>query len=176
MILTGNEIANQIRSGGIVCEPFEHEHVNPNSLDLTLGNRLLRYTREPLDPRAEAEVEELEIPRSGVTLPGLTFRLGCSHEIIGSNHFVPIVHGKSSTARAGLFVHVTADLIDIGSVGRITFQLFATMPITVYPGMRIGQVTFWKPHGAIDLYGGKYKGSTGPMKSLSFRDKFWGTL
>ena len=56
----------------------------------------------------------------------------------------------------------TADLIDIGSYGQITFQLYATLPVKIHAGMRIGQVTFWKPKGDILLYDGKYKNSEGP--------------
>ena len=106
-------------------------------------------------------------------LEPLSFSLGCSVEMLGSNHFVPLVHAKSSTARAGLFVHVTADLIDIGSIGRITFQLFSTIAFRVYPGMRVAQMTFWRTRGRIHLYKGKYKGSQGPRKSLIFLDEFW---
>jgi dCTP deaminase len=70
----------------------------------------------------------------------------------------------------GLFVHCTADLIDIGSFGNVTFQLYSTLPIKVYPGMLIGQVTFWVPSGDINLYSGKYQGSEGPQASKSYID------
>jgi len=96
--------------------------------------------------------------------------LGHSSEIIGSKKFVPIIHAKSSIARLGLFVHVTADLIDIGSIGNITFQLYATLPIKIYPNMLIGQVSFWVPKGKINLYKGKYKNSVGPKASEIHKD------
>jgi dCTP deaminase len=98
------------------------------------------------------------------------FMLGHSQEQIGSDHYVPLIHAKSSIARLGLFVHVTADLIDIGSFGQVTFQLFATERIKLKVGMAIAQVTFWVPRGEIKLYDGKYQGSLGPRPSEVFRD------
>lgn len=173
MILTGPEIHQQIVARNIVIEPFDPARLNPNSFDISLGNKLLRYTHLPIDPRVETTVEEIEIPLEGLTLNRGDFVLGSSQEIIGSNHFVPLIHAKSSIARAGLFVHVTADLIDIGSIGTVTFQLYPTLPLKIFPGMLIGQVTFWRPLGEIELYTGKYQNSTGPRKSMIFRDAFW---
>jgi dCTP deaminase len=176
VILSGPEIRRQVEGDAITVTPFEPEHLNPNSIDLTLDSTLLRYRNPVIDPRVEQEIEELTIPRTGLLLDRLGFCLGSSREIVGSTEYVPMVHAKSSTARAGLFVHVTADLIDIGSIGTVTFQLFSTLPLMVYPGMRIAQMTFWKPQGDITLYSGKYQGSKGPRKSEIFRDPFWKTL
>lgn len=176
MILSGPEIRRQVESDVITVTPFEPDHLNPNSIDLTLDSTVLRYRDPVIDPRKEQDVEEVAIPRTGLLLDRLGFCLGSSREIVGSTEYVPMVHAKSSTARAGLFVHVTADLIDIGSIGTVTFQLFSTLPLMVYPGMRIAQMTFWKPQGDITLYSGKYQGSKGPRKSEIFRDPFWQTL
>ena len=142
MILSGPEIRRQVESGAIVVTPFDPGHINPNSIDLTVGDRILRYRSEIIDPRVEQEVDENLIPSDGYLLEPLSFCLGSSREIVGSTKYVPMVHAKSSTARAGLFVHVTADLIDIGSIGTITFQLFSTLPLRIYPGMRLAQMTF----------------------------------
>jgi dCTP deaminase len=176
MILSGPEIRHQVASGGIVVTPFESEHINPNSIDLTIGDRILRYRSEIIDPSQEQEVDEERITGEGYLLKPMSFCLGSSREVVGSTQYVPMVHAKSSTARAGLFVHVTADLIDIGSIGTITFQLFSTLPLRIYPGMRIAQMSFWKPYGDIELYSGKYQGSAGPMKSMTFRDNYWTKL
>jgi dCTP deaminase len=176
LILSGPEIQRQVEKGAIVVTPFEPDHVNPNSIDLTLDSVILRYCNSVIDPMVEQEVEEEKIPDSGLVLEPLSFCLGSSREVVGSTQFVPMVHAKSSTARAGLFVHITADLIDIGSIGTITFQLFSTLPLRVYPGMRLAQMTFWKPKGDIVLYDGKYQGSVGPMKTMTFRDTYWQTL
>ncbi|MGC4900458.1 dCTP deaminase [Micromonospora echinospora] len=176
MILSGPEIRRQVERDGITVTPFDPEHLNPNSIDLTLGDTILRYRDEIIDPRQEQDVEEITIPRTGLLLEPLGFCLGSSREIVGSTQFVPVVHAKSSTARAGLFVHVTADLIDIGSIGNVTFQLFSTLPLRIFPGMRLAQMTFWKPQGDIVLYRGKYQGSKGPRKSMISQDPFWQSL
>lgn len=173
MILTGPEIHQHVTSGHIIIEPFDPARLNPNSFDISLGHTLLKYTHLPIDPRVETTVEEIEIPPEGLTLNRGEFVLGSSQETIGSQHFVPLIHAKSSIARAGLFVHVTADLIDIGSIGTITFQLYPTLPLKVFPGMLIGQVSFWRPLGEIELYKGKYQNSSGPKKSMIFMDSFW---
>ena len=170
MILTGTKIIEEVKNGKIEILPFEKEKVSTNSYDLTLGETLLRYTCDIIDPKHEAPHEEISIPKEGFKLQAGDFVLGHSKEKIGSDFYVPIIHGKSGTARMGLFVHVTADLIDIGSHGVSTFQLFATLPVIIYPGMPIAQVSFWVPFGDIILYKGKYQGSTGPSKSLTFRD------
>lgn len=176
MILTGHEIRSRIEAEDIVVTPFDPSFINPNSIDLTLDDRVLRYTDPIIDPRVEPEVVEEKIPEEGLLLEPMSFCLGSSREVVGSTRYVPLVHAKSSTARAGLFVHVTADLIDIGSIGTVTFQLFSTLALRVYPGMRIAQMTFWKPQGEITLYQGKYQGSSGPRKSMIFRDRHWETL
>ena len=93
-------------------------------------------------------------------------------EIMGSNFFVPIIRGRSSVGRLGIFINITADLIDIGSINQWTLQLHCIAPVKVYPGMLIGQVTFWKVDGEITLYSGKYAKYESPVPSLSFLDEF----
>lgn len=170
MILTGEAISKEVSNGGIVIQPFHSDSVTTNSYDLTLGDTLLRYTGDILDPRCHNEYEEIKIPEDGIELEKGAFVLGSSREVIGSDLYVPMIHARSGIARLGLFVHVTADLIDIGSKGNATFQLHATLPIKIYPGMKIGQVTFWQPKGEIRLYQGKYQASQGPVASKSFLD------
>lgn len=170
MILTGNQIKKEVKEERIIIYPFYKERISTNSYDLALSCRLLKYTNPILDPKIKQPVEEIEIPDGGLHLPAGQFRLGASIEIVGSDYFVPIIHAKSSFARMGLFVHCTADLIDIGSKGNITFQMFTTLPIILYPEMRIGQVSFWQPKGKIELYTGKYQGSVGAQPSRSWRD------
>lgn len=175
MILTGNEIAREHGLGKVKISDFDASRVTTNSYDLLLGTKLLRYTADVLDPRLDNPHEMLEIPEEGFGLGSGDFVLGETAEMIGSDHYVPLIHAKSGTARLGLFVHVTADLIDIGSYGKSTLQLFATLPVVIYPMMPIAQVTFWKPLGQITLYSGKYAGSTGPVPSLAYRDDLAGT-
>lgn len=169
MILTGSEIAAQVSAGRVRISPFRAEAVTTNSYDLRLGNTFIRYSEETLDVARQNAFEVIGPVEEIVLQPG-DFLLGHSHEQIGSNHFVPLIHARSSIARLGLFVHVTADLIDLGSFGQVTFQLFATERIRLVAGLAIAQVTFWVPQGEIRLYDGKYQGSHGPRPSEAFRD------
>ncbi len=171
MILTGNEINRNVKASKISIDPFSEKEITTNSYDLRLGDRYITYTSAILDPREEPQFTQKEIPPEGLLMQKGQFILASSVEKVGSEHFVPIIHAKSGIARMGLFIHVTADLIDIGSYGNITFQLYATLPVRIYPGMTIAQVTFWVPQGEIDLYDGKYQGSDGPQISRIYMDK-----
>jgi len=170
MILTGRKISNEASKGLIILDPFCEERVTSNSYDLALGSNYIVYDEQIIDPFEKPSFQMKEIPKEGLLLNKGDFILCESQERVGSEHYVPIIHAKSGTARAGLFVHVTADLIDIGSIGKITFQLYATLPIKIFSGMLIGQVTFWVPYGEIKLYEGKYQGSMGPVASLTYLD------
>jgi dCTP deaminase len=170
MIITGREIEEQVASGRVKIEPFRAQHLTTNSYDLTLGDKYLTYEDEILDPRVQPNSKVRQIPESGLQMSPGDFLLGESLEKIGSDFYVPKIHAKSGIARLGLFVHITADLIDIGSYGKTTFQLYATLPIVLYPGMLIAQVTFWRPEGRISLYTGKYQGSDGPQPSKTYLD------
>jgi dCTP deaminase len=170
MILTGKEIQRQVQKGSIVIDPFDPARLNPNSYDFSLGPALKYYTEEILDPKKPNAYACLKIPAHGYRLQPDRIYLGHTHETMGSTYFAPVIKGKSSTARLGLFVHITADLIDIGSINQWTLQLHAIQPLTIYPGMLIGQVTFWAPKGEVTQYEGKYQGSKGPVESLSWKD------
>jgi deoxycytidine triphosphate deaminase len=91
-------------------------------------------------------------------------------EILGSTQYAPTYGARSSVARLGLFINLSASLGDIGFIGQWTLQLFTMHPLRVYAGMRIGQMMWWKPQGVIDLYRGKYQGSRGPQSTLSYKD------
>lgn len=112
----------------------------------------------------------IEIPTEGYILEPEILYLGHTEEMMGSNWYVPIIRGRSSIGRIGLFIHITADLIDIGSINQWTLQLHCVQPIRIYAGMLIGQVTFWHVDGEITLYQGKYQGSRGPMASQIHKD------
>lgn len=170
MILTGSEITKQVRLGKIQIEPFNVTQINPNSYNFRLGSILKIYENRVLDPKIPQATIDIIIPESGFVLQPHIIYLGHTLEIMGSDYYVPIIRARSSTARLGLFVHVTADLIDIGSHNQWTLQLHAVQPVTVYTDMLIGQVTFWKVQGDIDLYHGKYQGALGPRRSEIYRD------
>lgn len=170
MILTGEKIKREVRKGRIIIDNFNEKNCTTNSYDLTLGNKLLKYTEDYVDPKKKPEFEMIEIPEDGYLLEKGGFYLSSSEEVIGSNYYVPLIHAKSGIARLGLFVHVTADLIDIGSIGNTTFQFHSVLPIKIYPEIKLAQVTFWKPKGKIILYEGKYQHSTGPQISKTYLD------
>lgn len=170
MILTGHAIEQGVLERKIHIEPFAPDQINPNSYDLRLAPRLLVYRDRELDVARNNPVDEVIVPPDGIILHPDRIYLGGSMEYVGSDHYVPIVRAKSSLARLGLFIHVTADLIDIGSHGPTTFQLHSVLPLRVYPEMRIAQVTYWVPRGRIKLYDGKYSPAEAPMASQAYRD------
>ncbi|WP_327591363.1 hypothetical protein OHA25_60540 (plasmid) [Nonomuraea sp. NBC_00507] len=173
-ILTGPEIVRRRETGELTLEPFNPDHVNPNSYNLTLGPTLVCYTSDVLDTRRPNPTTEITIPDDGMMLRPDRVYLGSSVEVIGSDCLAPIVKARSGTARLGMYVHMTADLIDIGSCGQTTFQIHVVEPLRIYAGMVLAQVTFWEPVGRIQLYNGKYQNSRGPQPSKIHYDH--GTL
>ena len=153
-----------------VNEPFDPAAVTTNSYELTLGDKLVMYTGEVLDPKKEPHPRTFEIPDEGYEMKRGEFLLGCSNEFVGSDFYVPIVHAKSSIARLGLFIHITSGLFDIGCKCNVTFHLYATMPVRLYKNMPIAQITFWKTAGEIRLYHGKYQNDKGPVASRIYKD------
>jgi dCTP deaminase len=170
MILTGSEILRNVENGKITIDPFNASQLNPNSYNFTLGAKLMIYNNYVLDAKKNNEAREIVIPEEGITLANGTVYLGHTKEVIGSDNFVPIIRGRSSIGRLGLFINITADLIDLGSINQLTLQLNAVQPVTIYPGMQIGQVTFWTPLGEIKKYEGRYKKSAGPVASKMYLD------
>ena len=136
----------------------------------------LRQSRDvPLDMAVDEVAVPLTIPPAGLTLwPGVLY-LGATAERAGSDEFVPRLDGRSSAGRFGLSVHVTAGLGDCGFGGRAcpatwTLELTVTVPLVVYAGMRICQVSFTTVEGEIKPYAGKYAGQTGPRASGLWKD------
>ncbi len=170
MILTGQEIIREVKNKKIIIQDFDESRISTNSYDLLLGNEIIKYTDEILDPKNKCNFKKIKIPKSGYKMNKGDFILASTKEKVGSDYYVPIIHARSGIARKGLFVHCSTGLIDIGSHGNITLQLVSTLPIKIYPGMSISQVTFWKTKGKIKLYDGKYQNSTGPQSSKIFKE------
>ncbi|ARA80962.1 dCTP deaminase [Pseudomonas ficuserectae] len=170
MILTGSEIENRVRSGEIVISPFSHENVNPNSYNFRLHDQMKVYEDDVIDVRTEASTRTIEIGPEGYELQPMKLYLASTIETMGSTHFVPTYAARSSIARLGMFINLSAPLGDIGFVGRWTLQLYALNRIRVYPGMNIGQMMFWNVKGDIELYSGKYQGATEAFASRIFMD------
>ena len=170
MILTGREIEKQCRAGRIAISDFDTARVTTNSYDLLLGDKLLRYRSETLDARQENEYEVFSLPEAGYLMQQGEFLLAETADRIGSDYYVPTIHGRSGIARLGLFVHINSELVDVGYYGKLTLQLFAILPIRIYPRMGIAQVSFWQMSGDPELYHGKYQGASGPNPSLLYKD------
>jgi dCTP deaminase len=173
MILTGSKIANEVKSGNIVVEPFDPENVGPNSLDVSLSRELLIYESEVLDPRAKNQTTPITIPDEGLVLEPGELYLASTVEKVGSNVYVPCLEGRSSLARLGVSIHQTAGFGDLGFISRWTMEIMVIRPVRVYPGMRIGQFAFHIPYGDIaKRYSGKYGGNgVGVEASKSYQDR-----
>lgn len=156
--------------GDIVISPFTTSQLGPNSYDFRLGDRCKIYKEAHLDTRTRNETENVLVPRTGIVVYPHRVYLFNTNETLGSEKYVPIIRGRSSVGRLGLFINITADLIDVGSINQWTLQLHAVTPVRVYPGMLIGQVTFWVIDGDISLYRGKYAHLESPVSSLSYVD------
>jgi dCTP deaminase len=143
MILTGQRIEQEIRSRRIVIDPFSPEAVNPNSYNYRLGPLLKAYDT------ASGTFQAVEMPDDGIVLQPGRMYLGHTAEVIGSTAYAMSLIGRSSIGRLGLFLQVSADLGHTTSCHRWTLEMVATRAIRIYPGMVIGQVSFWRNHGTL---------------------------
>lgn len=173
MILTGPQIESAVAQGEIVIRPFRRGQLAPNSYDFRLGDRCCVYTARRLDAAKENATRAFTIPKQGLMLQPNRLYLVNTEETMGSEHYVPIIRGRSSVGRLGVFIDITADLIDLGSINQWTLQLHAVHPVRVYPGMLIGQVTFWRTFGRRVQYRGKYRRHQSPVPSLVHLDQFF---
>ncbi len=123
MILTGPQIASAVERGDIVIRPFRKRQITPNSYDFRLGDRCCVYTNRVLDPAKNNPTRRFQIPSDGILLKPNRLYLFNTEESMGSTHYVPIIRGRSSTGRLGLFIDITADLIDLGFANQLTLQL-----------------------------------------------------
>jgi dCTP deaminase len=185
VILSDRSIREQIDTGRIVIEPFDPALVQPSSVDVRISNlfRVFRnHTAGLIDVKVDTRdmTELVEMPEDGVFMlhPG-EFVLGSTLERIGvPDDLVARIEGKSSLGRLGLLIHSTAGFIDAGFDGHVTLELanVASLPITLYPGMKIGQVSFMqmttpadRPYGQ-GAAGSKYQGQRGPTPSRYFEN------
>lgn len=174
MILTGPEIAKQVAAGRIHIHPFDPKCVGPNSYDLKLSDEICTYCLGPfddvLDPKVKNNTHRVKIPEEGKVLkPGILY-LASTVEEAGSEHYVPMLEGRSSLGRLGLKVHLTAGFGDLGFQRRWTLEFEVTHSLRIYAGMRICQIYFHAIEGQKKLYDGKYSQSDGVEASQSWRD------
>ncbi len=185
MILSDRTIREELAAGRIVIDPLDESCIQPSSIDLTLDPRFLvfrNHTRGIIDVKEDLSdlTEMVEVPEGEpfILHPG-EFVLGATFERIAvPDDLVARLEGKSSLGRLGLLIHSTAGYVDAGFDGQITLELsnVANLPITLYPRMKIGQVSFLRmttpadvPYGSGSL-GSKYKGQAGPTPSQYWKN------
>lgn len=171
MILSGKEIHKQIAAGKIVIEPFDKGFINPNSYNLRLHNELLIYTDEILDMKKPLNTQKLIIPEDGLVLQPGRLYLGRTYEKTSTTSYVPMLEGRSSIGRLGLFIHVTAGFGDVGFSGFWTLEIQCVQPVRIYPMVEICQIYYHTLDGEFDSYhSGKYQNNTGIQPSLLYKD------
>jgi dCTP deaminase len=185
VILSDRSIREHLAGGRIAIEPLDESLIQPSSIDVRLANlfRVFRnHTAGVIDVKLDltSTTELIEIADDGVFMlhPG-EFVLGSTLEQLAlPDDVVARIEGKSSLGRLGLLIHSTAGFIDPGFVGHITLELanVASLPITLYPGMKIGQISFMQmttpadhPYGK-GATGSKYQGQRGPTPSRYFEN------
>lgn len=180
MILSDRDIRDAIKDGSIGIDPFDWVDIQPSSVDLRVDRFFRTFhnhryqvidVKKPMEELTElVEVMEAE---AFILHPG-EFVLGSTREYVKlPHHLVARLEGKSSLGRLGLLIHSTAGYVDPGFEGHLTLELsnVANLPITIYPNMKIGQISFFKltseaenPYGS-DKLGSKYQGQRGPTPS-----------
>jgi dCTP deaminase len=183
VLLSDRDILAEIDAGRIVMEPWQSEMLQPSSIDVRLDRffRVFENHRYPhIDPAADqsdlTRVVEADGDEPFILHPG-EFVLGSTYEVVSLPDDVAArVEGKSSLGRLGLLTHATAGFVDPGFSGHVTLELanVATLPIKLYPGMKIGQLCFFRlsspalhPYGS-EKYGSRYQGQRGPTPSRSY--------
>lgn len=162
-MLSGHQIQLEVGLGGICIEPFCPEQLNPNSYNVRLGDRLLYLDETELDLHELPRMVELAIPPEGFLLKKGEVYLGATIETIGSEYYVPVIDGRSTTGRYGLSVHITAGFGDVGFKGTFTLEIEARHRDTwIRTGDMIAQVSFHELTGRVEKYSGSYQGQTGP--------------
>jgi dCTP deaminase len=183
VLLSDRDIRAEIASGRVVIEPFDKEMVQPSSIDVRL-DRYFRVFENHRYPHIDPAVEQPDLTRlvepAGdepfILHPG-EFALASSYEIVSlPDDVASRLEGKSSLGRLGLLTHSTAGFIDPGFSGHVTLELsnVATLPIKLWPGMKIGQLCMFRltspaehPYGSA-VYGSRYQGQRGPTPSRSY--------
>jgi len=181
VVLSDRTIREEIAAGRLVIEPFDEAYLQPSSIDLRIAPefRVFHNNRRPfIDVRSAnddlTEVVSIEGEDERFILHPGEFVLGSTVERVAlPDDLVARLEGKSSLGRLGLLIHSTAGYIDPGFDGTITLELsnVARLPISIYPGMAIGQISFLQMTTPVERpYHGKYQGQSGPTASAFHRE------
>lgn len=178
-MLTGIEIAAQVKARRIRIDPFDAVNLKANSYEYHLAPSLKRLTCNALtkkgvaylDPRVEMTYEELVIPEEGYLLKPAEAYLGSTLERFGSDYYASLVTGSEATASLFIKNHACAGLIDQGFYNFITLEITVKLPTVLYPNMLFGQIFWFESVGECDLYKGKYAlGSNAASPSKIHKD------
>jgi len=170
MILSGIEINNRL-GNDIIIDPFNSKQLNPNSYNLKLHDELLVYDSQVLDMKKKNSATKLTIPEEGLLLDSRKLYLGRTLEYTETHNLVPMLEGRSSIGRLGLFVHITAGFGDVGFKGYWTLEIFCVQPIKVYPKTEICQIFYHSIQGKYESYeGGKYQANKDIQTSMLYKD------
>ncbi|MEX0677491.1 MAG: dCTP deaminase [Pirellulales bacterium] len=170
MILSGHQIRKCLGKN-IIIDPFNEANLNPNSYNLTLHDELMTYEEVVLDMAKPNRVRRITIPAEGLVLGPSQLYLGRTVERTETHELVPMIEGRSSVGRLGLFVHVTAGFGDVGFCGFWTLEMFAVQPVRIYPGVPICQIFYHEIIGAITEYSSdKYQDNRDIQPSLLFKE------
>ncbi len=184
MLLSDRDITAEVDAGRVVLSPYEPAMVQPSSIDVRLDRYFRLFDNHKyavIDPAQEqpdlTRLVEVDPGEPFVLHPG-EFVLASTYERVSLPDDVAArLEGKSSLGRLGLLTHSTAGFIDPGFTGHVTLELsnVATLPITLWPGMKIGQLCFFRlssaaehPYGS-ERHGSRYQGQRGPTASRSFQ-------
>lgn len=185
MLLSDRDIRSELESGRIGLDPLDLGMIQPSSIDVRLDkffrlfdNHKYQHIDPALDQPDLTRLVEVDGDDPFVLHPG-EFVLGATYEVVTlPDDIAARLEGKSSLGRLGLLTHSTAGFIDPGFSGHVTLELsnVATLPITLWPGMKIGQLCFFRlssaaehPYGSAK-YGSRYQGQRGPTASRSFQN------
>lgn len=171
MILSGEEIKSQLGKN-ILIEPFDEKQLNPNSYNLRLHDELIVYEEIVLDVRRPNRYRRHIIPPEGFVLQPHKLYLGRTVERTETHNFVPMLEGRSSIARLGLFVNASAGIGNVGFCGYWTLELVAVHPIRIYPGLPVCQIIYHTLQGPVSEYrsGAKYQNNQDIQPSLLFKE------
>jgi dCTP deaminase len=170
VILSGLEIRQRL-GRDIFLDPFEERLLNPNSYNLRLHDELLVYTEPVLDMKRDNPAVRLALPPEGLVLEPGRLYLGRTFERTRTENLVPMLEGRSSVGRLGIFIHVTAGFGDVGFSGFWTLEIHCIQPVRIYPMVEICQIYYHTLEGDHESYrGGKYQDNDDMQTSRMFLD------
>ncbi len=170
MILSGKEIRNHLGKD-LLIEPFDEKQLNPNSYNLRLHSELMVYKESVLDMKKQHEIETFTIPEDGYVMRPGELYLARTFEYTRTDRFVPMLEGRSSIGRLGLFIHVTAGFGDVGFNGFWTLEMSCLKPVRIYAGVEICQIFYHTIAGEYERYiSQKYQNNQGIQPSMLYKD------